>query len=431
MSKALHILFLFLVWSWSLRATNEIIYTARTATALSGVALFPDSTYEQKSKHSYPEGELFEIIGETSLQHEDDSQNQKFKWYQVKTQDGKIGWVFGDALAVALSEEMVDEELRVYHKRDISLNNGFEKAIIWLAIIEGRDNLHDQDYLNPPYKEFYLVITNERGKSVHLNISGVNAQGRMDLRDLRLYDTTGDDVPEIILQTSSFTANQDLEHRNLEIYSLKAGLLTRVLEERMTLTYQDDLPSPALFKQVEIEEQLVRVAYVDYVPCKNYSVQEPYNEIKAPQERCLEYVTYTHQWDDSARKYRLIYAESRTVIRAKIRQEGTVLRDEPSVIGQRIRQLPRGERVTVIKHFERYAVENNKNKVIPYLYIKLTDGSYGYVLGETVGFSETEHTHVLSSYYQVQPLSKLDWKVENHFLRFIPDNNSQTYFSEK
>ena len=62
--------------------------------------LYPDSTFFAHSNIFYEEGTLFEVLKETRFEHEDEAQNQKFKWYQVKAPDDKIGWVYGDGLAV-------------------------------------------------------------------------------------------------------------------------------------------------------------------------------------------------------------------------------------------------------------------------------------------------------------------------------------------
>ena len=427
MSKALIILFLLQCWSVGNYAT-DIIFQSRSATALNSVYLYPDSTFAQQYSVFYEEGALFEIVGESELEHEDVNEQQKFKWYQVKTPDQRIGWIFGEGLAVALDDDVVEETLRVYHKRNIRLSSGFENAVMWLASIEGRDNLHQQDFMNPPYQELYLVITNEREKSVHLNLSSLNSNYQTLLRNLRLYDTTGDEIPEIIVQTTSQGGEGKMEERRIEIYGLQAGVLTQLLDERMTLTYADDQPSPALFKQVEVDQQLIRVAYIDYLPCKAYRLGD-YDPQKPDRERCLEYVTYMYQWDERGKRFNTLYDESRSPLQANIRVDGVVLREQPTITGKKMGTLAKGESVRVIKHFERKLLENNQLKIVPYLYVQLSDHTLGYVLAEDVDFKEIEHAAVLSSYYQVQPKDKVDWKTTATFLRFIPDNRD--YFSGK
>ncbi|NJN35106.1 MAG: hypothetical protein HC817_13470 [Saprospiraceae bacterium] len=51
-------------------------------------------------------------------------------------------------------------------------DNGFEKAVIWAASVEGHDENHDVSHL--AYKEFYIVVTNERGKCAVLNYANTS-----------------------------------------------------------------------------------------------------------------------------------------------------------------------------------------------------------------------------------------------------------------
>ena len=75
--------------------------------------------------------------------------------------------------------------------------------------------------------------------------------------------------------TKSQTVGSPIENRHLQIFSFQAGLLNTVFEERLTLTYGDDQPSPALYKHIDIELPYIRVAYVDYVKCDHYHQQIP------------------------------------------------------------------------------------------------------------------------------------------------------------
>ena len=403
---------------------NSIVANTRPAVSLNNVTLYPDSTFATHSNTVLPEGELFEVLGETYFEHEDAAQNQKFKWYFVRSRHGQEGWVFGDGLAVVVPEEDIDVKIRPYHMQRMQFNNGFEDAIMWVAAIQGRDNFHKEDYLNPPYRESYFVVTNDNGNTVYFNFSETNARGKTEIRDFQLHDTTDDGVSEFVLQTSSIATNQTFENRNLEIYSFQSGSLDRIFDERMTLSYDDDVVSPALFKYVEIDQNLVRVAFVDYLPCKSYSLPYAYDELKKQNERCLEYVTYTYQWSEQSKKYQMLYKKSRISPQAQPLRNKIKIKNEPSYLGKEICVVGKADKLQVIKHYERFVLENGKKKIVPYLYVKLPSGNFGYIMADEVDFLNIEHANLLKEYYQLKPLTKKEWKSDEQFLKIVADASS-------
>lgn len=405
-------------------ASTDLVLRARVATTLSGVNLYPDSSYEKQSFNSLKVGELLEVLDETALEYEDASQNQKFKWYKVKTKKGKVGWVYGDGVAVIIPENRIDTKLKEFYKKKFSFNNGFEKSIFWIAGIEGRDNFHEKDFLNPPYKEYYIVVSNDKGNCMFVNFSSENARGTMNLRHFALHDTTGDAIPELLLQTSSFATDHPFENRTFEIYSFQIRGLSRIFEERMSLSFKNNIHTPALFKYVEVDNEIVRIAYVDYLNCENSTLDYDHGDFNKKKEHCMEYVTYTYSWSERTKQYRMIYKESRTTPVAGSRRDILTIKDEPSVVGKRVATANRTDRVEIIKHHERKVFENRVERTVPYFYVKLRNGASGYIKADEVGFIDFEHAELLNYYYKsVSPDMSL-WKTEKHFLNIIGDNRS-------
>lgn len=406
---------------------TDIIFNSKSATTLNPVTLYTDSTFSKPSKLHFKSGYLFEILGETKEEHEDDAQNQKFKWYKVKSQDGQSGWIFGDALATILPDSEVTATLKGFHKKNYVFNNGFENAVTWVATIEGRDNFHKKNYLNPPYKEMYLVITNDRGRSVHINIGGVNARGKFDLKQAKLHDTTGDHIPEFLVQTNSYGVGSEVENRNFEIYSFQAGTLSKIFEERMTLNYSDDVPSPALFKHIEVSEKSVRIAYVDYLDCSNSNLPFEKDIIHKKLERCMEYVTYTYLWDERLSQYKKLYDESRTSVKGGVRFSAQ-LRSKPSLkAGKQIKFVQITDRLDVIKHYEVLVPKGNRKENISYLYVRLESGEYGYISANKMGFVDLEHSDLLVDYYRNPPVNKGNWRSNKPFLTILSKGDDSAY----
>ena len=394
---------------------SQMIRTKKVGVTVSPVRMYADSVYTKVTENTFQEGELLEIIDETVREHFDNTQNQTFKWYKIKTGAGKIGWVFGDNLAVIMQESVIDIPLRKFHKQVAHFDNGFENSIIWIAATTGHDEkFKNKSFLNPPYREYYFVITNERGKSVFINYANVSESGKKDIRSLRLADVNDNKIDEIILETTNNVAGKNQNERNLEIYGFKAGALTKIFEERLTLEWETDVPSPALAKFVEIENNIIRVAYIDYLPCEKFSLDIKTDLRSRTGERCVEYVTYSLNWDKTTRTFKPLYKESRTFITACVSQNIN-LRTAPSFDATVIRPLTMSDRLQIIKHTENIVKENGKKRVVNWLYVRIA-GVYGYVPGDKIMFKYIEHATILSNYYKQTPLMKQDWTFDTDFV---------------
>ncbi len=401
---------------------NGQILPTRPATALNKVILYQDSSFLDHSSTTYEEGALFNVLEESRYEHEDAAQNQKFKWYFVRTPDNKKGWIFGDGLAVIQPIDEIKGILSNYHLKEIPYDNSEEQLTAWIATIEGRDNMHEEDHLNPIYKEQYLVLTSPLKKSIHIQLSGVSAMGSNELKQLRFTDINGDSIAEVILVSNSIDNSNPLESRSVVIYSFQAGTIVKVFEERMTLSYKNDQPSPALFKVVDIGDQTIRIAYVDYVACVDYSLPLATNEVSKTQERCMEYVTYTYVWKEEVQKFQLLYEESRTYLEGILKDaKGYALRREPSFLGEVVEQLSDNAPLTVIKHYEKIIKRKGQKVVVPYLYVKTASDNYGYLHADKVQFIKSEHAALLHQFYQNPPLLKEDWTTKETFLFFKKD----------
>lgn len=394
---------------------SKIIMTKRAAVTVSPVRLYADSTYGASTETTFTEGDFFEIIGETVVEHLDNTQNQTFKWFQVRSINGTTGWLFGDNLAVVLPENAVEPTLRPYFKKTATFDNGFEKATIWLAQTNGHD-VKTAPASAPTYNEFYLVVTNERGRCVLLNYANVSETNKKTLQSLHFQDLTDNKINEILLETATIPMGSTLEERVFEIYSFKSGALTKLFEERLTLTWETDVPAPSFSKFVEIEGATIRIAYIDYVNCASYSLNLPTDVRSKTQERCLEYVTYSFHWDKIERIFKPLYAESRRTVQGVV-FETTTLKATPSVSAEEIKLVTPADRLQVIKHFEAMTVVNGEKKLDSWLYVRHPAGILGYVRGTELTFKNTEHAAVLKEYYQKPPLWKADWRSAVGFVR--------------
>ncbi len=393
------------------------LLSPRSATALNKVVLYQDSSFFQHSSVIYEEGDLFEVLDETRYEHEDAAQNQKFKWFYVRTPDNKEGWIYGDGLAVIQPIDEIQGTIKAYHQKEIAYSGKDETIFSWIASIEGKDNFHEEDHLNPLYKEQYLVLTSPLKKSAHILLSGQSAMGINTLHRLNFSDINEDGVVEVIVENSSIDKNSNLEGRSLEVYAFQAGTIAKVFEDRLTLTYQGNQPSPALFKTVNIGEKTIRVAYIDYISCENYSCPFETNQVSQTQEQCMEYVTYTQLWDESVQNYQPLYEESRSYLSGIVNDaNGYALRREPSYLGEVVEKIANRAALIIIKHYEKIIKRKGQKVVVPYLYVKTEQGNYGYIHADKVQFVNLEHADLLHTYYRNPPLLKSDWTSKDPFV---------------
>lgn len=397
----------------------------RPGTALNKVILYPDSSFFAHSNSFYEEGTLFEVLKETRFEHEDEAQNQKFKWYQVKAPDDKIGWIYGDGLAVIIPTADIPATLSDFHLRKFNFSQDLEATTVWVASIEGKDNFHEDDYLNPLYKEYYLVLTSHLGKSYHIQFAGESTMGQSELRAFVLQDLTADNTPELLFLKSNIDTDSRLENRIVEIFSFQAGSITKVFEEQMDLTYAPRERSPALFKFIEIDEKTIRVAYVDYLACADYSLMLTPKALDKANEKCLEYVTYSFVWQEATQTYQPLYEESRTVIEGKLIREKGFLRSEPTYLSEVVEKLAPQSTLKVVQHFEKIITQRGIKKIVPYLYVQSSNGNYGYIHAKDVQLQVGEHAPILNNFYKNPPLSKQNWDLDTNFLSIkIAESNT-------
>ena len=399
--------------------SNHLIEQNRAATAISKVTLYPDSSFLKHSNIAYPPGTLFEVLGQSVEEHEDNLQNQKFRWFEVKTIDGKTGWIFGDGLAVILSEKDIAPLLLPFHKKKQSFNNGFEQSMLWIAGLQGKDNFHQQDYLNPIYKELYIVITNHLNRSVHINYASESARGEVKVESIDFKDITDNNIAEVIIQQNLYAPNLPIIERTLSIYGFQAGTLVKTLEERLSLKSDIHRPSPALYKFVEINKQSIRVAYMDYMNCKKYQQAHVYSSLPSAQEYCLEYVTYTYFWSEKTKKYDLLYGESRIAPMGKIKKTVAFLLQQPFANAPTLDALPQNTPFTLIKECSTLTIENQQQQKKHYFFILLDSGKTGFIPADAISFGNIEHAALLEAFYTHPPKSLLHWQKDTPFVRFM------------
>lgn len=391
----------------------------KVAVTLGKVSLHTDTALHTQTNIVLNDGEVLDVIGSSKTLHFDKDENQKFKWYRVRTSKKQEGWVFGDAIALATPKKELDPFLLPFFQQKTSFSIGFEEAIVWFASVEGLEIKGNQYLNNPLYLENYLVITNAYGKSVSLYLSGRGIEGEQILKSLVFQDINDDTIKEIILEKSAFNQGSFIDNRTVEAYAFTTAGLNKVFDESLSLKEDDNLPSPALYKVVEIDNQLIRVSYVDFMDCQNYKQSSLPNAISKTLERCVEYVTYTYGWDIPTAQFKLLYNESRLPL-ISFSKSNYFLYESPSEKAKKTaRVLPNAE-LTIIQTYNEYQQKGDTKTLNVWLYVEDKFGKKGYIPAYQIYLGDSEHAVVLHEYFNNTPAYLGDWKSDEQFL-FIND----------
>lgn len=411
MLKYLHIVCLFFV-SLGLRADNEVqslLAGGRAGVILGNTRMYADSSFTKPTERNLLAGTLVEVVSGSRQMHLDDAQKQRFRWIKVLPFGQETSaWVFGDAVAIMQAMDAISAPLQPLQMTQSSFGSGFETATLWAASLEGRDAIHEQVYMNAPYRETYLVITNVVGRCITVNCGGISAMGESTIRAVNIADITGDTRPDLMLESSSVPNESGIEDRVLEVYTFQGGSMVKVLEDRLTLMQDAFTPSPSLFKYAEGGSGFVRLAYVDFV--QNDSNRH---------ERNLSYATYTYGWNEQSRKFKIIYPETHTAILGTM-QEGLFMLNEPGIWKGTGGYLFPEESVEILRLFERFVTTSTgQTKAECFLYVRNNRGQEGYVLASKIILDSVEHAVLLSEYCEHPPLVKSAWRSADAFTRIL------------
>ena len=371
--------FLFLVLSAN---AFESANMEKMAVSISKFILFPDSTFYKQSNIAIVEGETFELIDETKLYHEDDSQTQKYKWYKVKLRSGKVGWAFGNNIAIF---DKTNTDKLVDPARKAKLSYSYYNSTVWAASSLGYDAVSSAQ---TPFLEKYLVFTNAAKTSRFVQIGRERVEGKSWVDNIQLVDLNNDSYEEIVVQLESKGAMSETVNQYLEIFTMKHDMMKNIFSEKINLGRASQNVAPINRKFLEIEDGSIRVAYIDYFDCS-----DSYGG------SCMEYVTYSYVWNKSTDKFESLYEPSRTQPVLRPISDNLDLFPGPG-LNQTIAKIDTRETLKVIAQNEKYLKYGGgvvKKKI--YFLVETFDGKRGYIESKDVKFVENDYSKSLNSYY--------------------------------
>ncbi len=388
---------LFSLSNLSATKAHNWVMQGKAVTALSNLALYSDSTFSSNSIGFYKEGDLFKQIGTTKGFHEDDSQKQLFRWYQVEAIDGKRGWVFGDGVAVMLADLKVSEAMASVYKRRFDFSrkgeeNGFGNAIIWVGSVYGHD-ITNKRFVKPSYREEYLVLTNEKGKSLIEIINGNNLFGSTHLQKIEIEDTNEDEVPEIILQKISYSKKKYGNNLTADIFAVRQNELVKVFECDMHTSNQKAVP-PLRYKFINIQPKKIKVEFFEPLPC-------PTDELtnKGTTPNCLKHFTETYFWNEDNFAFEALNRPYRMPVKGVLKNDNVALRKQPSTTSPTSVEMYRNNFLRILHEKSVLIKVNGKPKQQHWFYVREAGGQYGYLLAKEIDFLNITHAHLINQYF--------------------------------
>ena len=371
--------FLFLMLSAS---AFQVSNMEKMAVSISKFILFPDSSFYKQSNIAIVEGETFELLDETKLYHEDDSQTQKYKWYNIKLRSGKTGWAFGNNIAVF---DKVNTDKLVDPNQIAKLSYNYYNSKVWAATSLGYDAVSS---VQTPYVEKYLVFTNAANTSRFVQIGRERVEGKSWVHNIQLVDLNNDSYQEVIVQLDSKGSMSETVNQYLEIFTMKRDAMKNIFSEKINLGRASQNIAPINRKFLEIEDGSIRVAYIDYFDCS-----DSYGG------SCMEYVTYSYVWNKGTEKFETLYEPSRTQPILRPKSDNLDLFPGPG-LNQTIAKVDTRETLKVIAQEEKYLKYGGgvvKKKI--YFLVETFDGKKGYIESKDVQFVENDYSKSLNSYY--------------------------------
>lgn len=345
--------------------------------------LFPDSSFYKQSNIAIAEGETFQVLDETKLFHEDDSQLQKFKWYKIKLKSGQSGWVFGNN--VAIYDTVLNTQEKILDTDRLNLSASFYNATAWQASLRGFDT---DSSSKKPYVEKYLVLSNSLGKSRFIQIGREVVEGSSWAQNIQFSDLNSDGYEEVVIELKSQGSMSEKANHYLEIFSMKHDDLNSIYSEKINLGRKSKNIAPINQKFFDVEEGNIRVAYLDYFDCSD-----------SFGGTCIEYVTYSYAWDKSANTFSTLYEPSRTSPVVRPRADQLNLSPAPGLY-QKMGTVGKRETLKVLGQEEKIVKSGGKVEKKIYFYVETAWGKKGFIESNNVRFIENDYSKTLNSYYQ-------------------------------
>jgi hypothetical protein len=372
------------------------------AVSLGVTALHSDTALHTQTNVIFKDAELFEIVAESKALHFDKDENQKFKWYKVKTLKGQIGWLFGDAVAVVCNPNDLDNTTQALHQQKFNFGSNFGEAMLWFAKVRGIDVKGNQQLVNPTFYEQYAIITNDIGKSFSIYLAGRGLEGIQTLKTLTVQDFNANNSDDLIIEKSAYNTGYALDNRSVEIYTFNSSGLSKIFEESLTLKIAEDTPSPALYKVLEIDNQLIRVSFIDFTDCEKNSF-------------CSEYVTTTFGWDANMGQFKPLYQESRIPLIGYAKHNFFLL-EKPNSQSNAVVQLVADEDIVIQQLIHTESTTQSKKEPRIWLLVEHKSGIKGYLPAFQVYLGDAEHAVVLQDYFNQQPTQLKEWRSDEPFL---------------
>ena len=348
-----------------------------TGIVLVNTTIFSDTTFTAPTRNYFQGGSLVTVLKESHQEHEDDAQKQLYKWYLVKNEAGKKGWVFGDGLLLKEKDELLSRKLKPFAYKKYRFNGGFENSMVWFGSIIGRDNFGSQ-MLGNNYVESYMIITNQLARSIYIPISNSSQFGQSEVESFAIQELTGDQTPEIMLQIAIIDMDNEASRDSdwqpqkvVNVYTFQAGTLRKVFEERLNTGSQ--------YKHLIFEKGMIRGHYFETAESITGLTKDP------------QLFSFTYFWNKRNRQYEMLYSAAPAALRAVPNTYGLNLKASTVPTAATLAPLRTTSQLRIVDLTEIKTIERGKTYVKTCAEVVTDKGQRGFVPFEYLSFPDFDN----------------------------------------
>ena len=279
------------------------------------------------------------------------------------------------------ADDKVAEAVQPFFKKQYDFGGKIGAATIWVGAVEGRDIVGQNKY---SYKEEFLMLTNEFGKTCAIELNSNRLNGSTHIRKMEIQELTGDDFLEILLQKISYSKREYYSNLNAEIYSFKESTPEIVFEETMNLSNQG-ADSPLKYKYLDARPGKIRFEYIQQVDCN--------------QGKCLKHFTDTYFWNAEKFVFENLRQPYRAPVKATLKNNNVRLRKGVGFLTEDLAILKRDNMLRVLREESRLIKIDGKPRPETWFYVKDQIGRKGFIPAKEAEFLNISHAALLNSFY--------------------------------
>lgn len=278
---------------------------------LENTAMYPDSSFFANPIGTVMAESMVRVRKRSRQMHDDDTQKQQFYWFEIETERGEKGWIFGDALAFSVPSHQLPPKARALHKSFQLLKEPLGRSQVWFAKVEGQDK-QDAGFSN--YAEYFLAFTQvETGKTIFVIVGHQNQYSSSTFYDVTLEPVSDENFPDIIIH--SVRSDADAQYKEFQIKKQQRLQWDNIYQTDDRL---EDSEPPFTSKDFNLEPPFLRTEYIRGSFKNQWFASLPKN--LDPRTVFLRLGSKTEVYRPLNVQFETLYAQSETTLKGRAKK---------------------------------------------------------------------------------------------------------------